>query len=275
MITEVRDLDRARAAELARAGEHDAAVRILDRLGDDPSTLDLLARVHAQRGDLAAAGTAWSAVLAQDPANPSALAGTRLIAEITSGKRRRHPIPRTVVLGSLALATLALAGALISVPRAEEPPVPPAPATHPVAAVPDPRQEQLRSLLTGLASPDVRLEQQDGGVRVVFRQGMFGPDSTDLTAAGRDQLQRWGGLLRGARVRVTVLGHGVVVPGGPTAGGSPTAVARAAAAVEVLAEISGQPATAFVVRSADQAEAPHSSADPAMNRTVSLVVTPS
>ncbi|ANZ41584.1 hypothetical protein BBK82_42185 [Lentzea guizhouensis] len=54
-----RDLDRARAADLARAGRHDDARLILEDLGRDPATLDLLARVHAQRGDLAAAEAAW------------------------------------------------------------------------------------------------------------------------------------------------------------------------------------------------------------------------
>jgi hypothetical protein len=251
IAAQVRGFDRARAAELARAGEHDAAVRILDGLGRDPDTLDLLARVHAQRGDFAAAAEVWSEVLAQEPANPSALAGTKLITAITEGKRRARPLPLAVI-GSTAVVVAALAGVLVAQQTPAPPPLPtaapPSPATQSAAVTPDPREAALRSLMTELAGADVRLEQHDDGVRVVFQRGMFLPDSTELSQEGRGQLERWGRLLRGKEVRVTVLGHGVVVPGGPTTGGSATALARAAAAVEVLADAGEQPATTFAAR---------------------------
>ncbi|KOV87239.1 hypothetical protein [Nocardia sp. NRRL S-836] len=274
--TRVRAFDRARAAELARSGNHAGAVRLLEELGQEHDTLDLLARVHAQRGDLAAAHATWSRVLADDPAHPSALAGTRLITEITEGSRRARPLPVAVVAGAAAVVTAAALAALISLPRHEEPPVAALPArvtTQPVAqtpTAPDPRP----ALVAELTNPDVVLQPHADGVRVVFRHGMFPPDSTELGREGRRQLEQWGRLLRGRNVRVTVYGHGVVVPGSPATGGSATAVERAAAAVEVLTSAGDLPATAFVVRSADQAEAPHVGADPSLNRTVTLVVTP-
>ncbi|ANZ41585.1 hypothetical protein BBK82_42190 [Lentzea guizhouensis] len=123
-----------------------------------------------------------------------------------------------------------------------------------------------------LASPDVRLEPSGTGVRVVFLRGMFLPDSTTLTPDGRRQLESWGQLLRGKDVRVTVLGHGVTTPDGPATGGSTTAVARAAAAAEVLADAAGKPLTAFALRSAEQSDVPHPGGDPALNRTVTLQV---
>ncbi|SDK01001.1 hypothetical protein SAMN04488074_10420 [Lentzea albidocapillata subsp. violacea] len=276
IAAQVRGFDLARAADLARAGEYDAAVRILDDLGRDPDTLDLLARIHAQRGDFAAAATAWSEVLAQEPANPSALAGTKLVTAITEGKRRARPLPLAAA-GSAAVVVAALAGVLVAQQTPAPPPqaaVAPAPATQPVAVTPDPRKAALRSLMTELAGAHVRLEQHDDGVHVVFQQGMFLPDSTELSPEGRGQLERWGSLLRGKEVQVTVFGHGVVVPGGPTTGGSATALARAAAAIEVLGDVGEQPATAFAAQSADQAEAPHAGGDPALNRTVSVLVEP-
>jgi len=79
-------------AELARAGDYDSAVRILATLNSgDPETLDLLAKVHAQRGDLIAAEAAWRRVLARDPADAAAQAGIQLITQINAGKRRRRP----------------------------------------------------------------------------------------------------------------------------------------------------------------------------------------
>lgn len=275
-VSHARDFDRAQAADLARAGDHEAARLILEDLGRDPSTLDLLARVHAQRGDLAAASAAWDEVLAVDPAHASALAGTRLIAAITEGKRRARPVPLAAAGGALAVVTVAVAAVLLSTSapptRSPLPPHPDSPATQQATrqavVTPDP------ALMASLAGPDVRLEPAGTGVRVVFLHGMFLPDSTSLTAAGRRQLEQWGQLLRGKEVRVTVFGHGVTVPGGPVAGGSATAVARAAAAVEVLATAGEQPATAFVLRSAEQSDAPHADADPGLNRTVTLQVDP-
>lgn len=271
MTAAVRDLDRARAAELARSGDHEGALRVLAGLGrTDVSTLDLLARVHAQRGDFASAQAAWSAVLELEPGHRDAIAGITLVTEITEGKRRARPVPVVLVGGVVVVVAVAVL-AVLTWPRQPEPvalPPDPVPVTQSVApAPPDPRS----ALMAALAGPDVRLASVADGVQVVFPRGMFLPDSTSLSADGRQQLERWGQVLRGKNVRVTVLGHGLAVPGGPTSGGSATAVERAAAAVEVLSEASGLPATAFTVRSADQSEAPHTG-DPALNRTVSLVV---
>jgi len=79
--------------------------------------------------------------------------------------------------------------------------------------------------------------------------------------------------LRGKDVRVTVLGHGIAVDGGPQTGGSAIAVARAAAAAQALAQVSGLPLTSFLVTTADQSASPHPG-DQAKNRTVSLLVAP-
>ncbi|MDQ3402537.1 MAG: hypothetical protein M3548_03970, partial [Actinomycetota bacterium] len=58
------ELGLAEAADAARAGDYLAALRVLAQLDqDDPARLDLLARVHAQRGDLDAADETWARLL--------------------------------------------------------------------------------------------------------------------------------------------------------------------------------------------------------------------
>ncbi|MFJ6675790.1 hypothetical protein ACIQMJ_32200 [Actinosynnema sp. NPDC091369] len=114
-------------------------------------------------------------------------------------------------------------------------------------------------------------ERRAGGVLVTFGEGLFAPDSAEPTPRGRQVLERWAAVLAGRDVRVTVLGHTAVVPGGPAAGGSPVALARASAAAQVLAAAGGLPLTAFTLGSADQSDLPHP-ADPDRNRTVTLLV---
>lgn len=272
----LHDVDRARAAELARAGDHAGAVRILGGLDRDPATADLLARVHAQRGDLAAARAVWAEVLAADPDHESALAGTRLITDITTGRRWAHPVPVVPVAGALAVVAAVLAAVLVPPPD-ERPAAAPAPTTQPTttqpivatSVVPD-----TSALMAALAGPEVRLAPLGTGVRVVFLDGLFPPDGTSPTPRGRAVLERWGRALHGRGVRVTVTGHGLVVPGGPVTGGSATALARAVAAAEVLAAAGEQPPAAFTLRSAEQPDLPHPGADPALNRTVTLRVDP-
>ncbi|GAB3894643.1 hypothetical protein GCM10029964_073410 [Kibdelosporangium lantanae] len=197
------ELRRAEAAELARLGDHDQAVAILTTL-DDPDSQDLLARVHAQRGDLAAADAAWRRVLARHPGHPAALAGTQLIAEITAGKRRKRPLP-VLALGAGAAVAVILAGTVVlftlptGTTSAASPPPPPATVTTVVAPSsstppPPPPQEQprLSGLLTSLRGPGAVVSQQDKGVSVVFDDGLFAPNGAQLTAAGRRQLAEWG-----------------------------------------------------------------------------------
>src|SRR5882724_4372382 len=177
-----QELQRSEAAELARAGDYDSAVRILATLNSgDPETLDLLAKVHAQRGDLIAAEAAWRRVLARDPADAAAQAGIQLITQINAGKRRRRPLP-SLALGTAAVVVLAGAVVLTTLPQKQQDPVAIAPppvqvvttvvtADVPVAA--EQPHARLETLTGALAGPGVRLELQDQAVRVVFDDGLF------------------------------------------------------------------------------------------------------
>src|SRR5690606_40161555 len=76
----------AEAAHLARAGRYDEARRALEALGgatsDDVAVLDLLARVHAQQGDLTAADECWARVESLDPEHTGAREGRRRIRAV-------------------------------------------------------------------------------------------------------------------------------------------------------------------------------------------------
>ncbi len=294
------ELALSEAAEYARNGDYDAALRVVAPLdGDSPPTLDLLARVYAQRGDLDAADAAWRRLLAIRPDDPDALAGRRLIAEISAHRRRRRPVP-VLALAGAAVVALLVAGLVLVLPvRVDEPGV----AVRSTRQVQTPEPEgaqrerarrlaaeeamrldeaaslrrQLATLAASLAGPGVGVERRKRDVRVVFHNGLFRPDGNEFTRTGRRDLERWARRLTGKAVAITVVGHGVLVPGGPSKGGSTVAMSRGLAAADVISDISGLPLTAFVATSAEQSASPHTQPGPlgqVRNRTVSLLVAP-
>lgn len=302
-----REVDLAHAAELARLGEHEQAIAMLCGLeaatGPSRDQLDLLARVRAQHGDLDAADATWQRVLAEDEADADALAGRALIAELISGRRKRRLVPVLAMLG----AAVVVAGSVVwfSTSGQTEPPAaqpPTARAESPDAA--DNRQglreaqdriqelesrlaardedrvrtaTELGPLTSRVTGPEVRAGVRGAAIRVVFREGLFLPDSTEPSAAGQQTLIRFGERLTGARLRVGVLGHTLAVPGGANRGGSAVALARAASAAEQLAQASGLPLTSFTVRSADQRQSPFPASDEQgreRSRTVTVFVRP-
>lgn len=289
----VDEIGVAEAAEHARRGDYPAALAALEG-ADSPRALDLLAKVHAQQGELDAADAAWVRVLALVPEDPEAVAGRRLIAQIKAGKRNR-PI---LLWGATAAVVVALlvAGVVLSLPASEQQAVPQATSAQAPAdagsrerldaleAQNAQAQEkdrvlkaELATLAVDLAGPGVRVERRAEDVRVIFDEGLFLPDGNEFTAGGRPTLVEWARKLSGKSVRATVIGHGVLLADGPARGGSTVALSRAAAAAGVLAEGSGLPLTAFAVTSADQSEAPHQVADAAelsRNRTVTVAVAP-
>lgn len=290
----VGELRRAEATELARDGNYEGAVRLLDGLDDDPATWTLLAKIHAQRGDLAGAEQAWRRALAVSPDDPQAREGLAVTTAILEGRKRRRPLPvRAVGAGGAAVVAAVVAAALVvpglvtdTDPTAGPAPVPassklPGPTASTTSTAGTDRQAAERAwsreTAERLAGPGVRVEDRQGEVHVVFEEGLFLPDLARLTAGGRETLTRVARRLTGLDVRVSVVGHGVVVTGGPRTGGSTVALARASEAARILAETARQPMTRFTVRSAEQSDKPHpgnGEADRARNRTVTLLVTP-
>lgn len=80
----IEQLTFARAVSLARSGD-DAAAEILLRPGAElpaaPASLDLMARLRAQRGDYIAAEDLWRRVLKLAPSHAAAIAGIRRIRQ--------------------------------------------------------------------------------------------------------------------------------------------------------------------------------------------------
>lgn len=79
------------------------------------AVLDLRARVHAQRGELAEADRCWAAVQELLPGDAAAAEGRRTIARITAGRRRMRPLvsPGRAVLAAAAVTAVVLAGGAV------------------------------------------------------------------------------------------------------------------------------------------------------------------
>ncbi|WIX81929.1 hypothetical protein QRX50_14775 [Amycolatopsis carbonis] len=286
------ELTLAEAADLARLGDYAAAAELLQRdASDDVTRLDLLARVHAQAGDLEQADAAWARVLELAPESEPALAGRRLIAKIRSGRLRKRPIGRRLAAaGAVVVVVAGVAVIVATLPWSSPEPAPTAaPATTSPAVQAEldrlhasqsqaaeeeqSRQQKLTALAAHLGGDGVQVTT-GSAVTISFDEGLFGPNAISPSADGRRALARWAAVLKGQDVRVTVIGHGIAVPGGPASGGSSTALARAASAARVLATASGLPLTTFAITSADQATPVHEGTNAAANRTVTLEVTP-
>lgn len=144
---------------------------------------------------------------------------------------------------------------------------PPTPSASPVVPEPAAPADRLAAALDALDG--VRASAGPAGVAVTFERGLF-DRSDQVTADGRRLLASVGAVVGPDVDEVTVTGHAVATPGGPSGGGSMVALARALVAARDLAAASDLPITAFRLGSADQAAAPH--ADAGANRTVSLLV---
>ncbi|GAB2603049.1 hypothetical protein GCM10027168_40100 [Streptomyces capparidis] len=305
----------SRAASAARAGDLDLAARILrepDRPGEPGgpgggaagtlALLDLRARVHAQRGELAEADACWARVQALAPDDADAAAGRRTIAEIRSGRLRARPAvrPRRAVVAA-AVAGLLLAGGGAWLASGADTGAEGAQRGAPsgtdrlreelhretrradalqgrldsaetaAAAAAGRRARVLDAVEERLAMPGVFLRRGDASVTVAFGTGLF-PHGTVITREGAALLERIGRGLADMEVTTTVTGHTATVPGSPSSGGSALALARARVAVDHLSREGGPPLTAFTLTSGDQRGAPFP--DAPRNRTVTLLVTP-
>lgn len=301
-----------RAARAARAGRYAEAERLLAGLDGDPAALDLRARIHAQRGELAEADACWAAVQAAltttgDPgpasaatAATAATAARRRIAA-THARRYRPSAGRRWAVGA---AVLTVAGAVVAgvlLPRTEtaEPPAPDPAVARDLAAVRaqearvESKLTELRSQLdeavrtrprapltsADLAGPGVTVTPRDGALHVTFAEGLFGDDVT-LTPSGQATLAALAERLRQAAVTgpLVVTGH---TDDSPLPAGSPWAdrvtlgFARAQRAAEVLAAAGPVPLPSFGLRSTGTANPPYpddSPADRARNNTVTLLI---
>jgi hypothetical protein len=289
----------SRARTAARSGDLDGALRLLQEAGDPVvaghhEVLDLLARVHAQRGELALAAACWRRIQERRPGDRSASAGLARIGRL--GRRgpraalARHRAGTALAAAVCAVAAIT-AGTVVVTDDAGERPGRPAPSQADRAeqlaqrldAELRARQEQERAresarrvdaaatLARELRAPGIDTAVHGDAVEVTFADGLFA-EADRLTPLGADRLAVLGGRLAGRQARVEILGHAATVPGAPTSGGSVLSLWRALIAARELSAASGEPLTAFTTASADQRDAPYATA--ARNRTVTVVITP-
>jgi flagellar motor protein MotB len=297
----------ADAARLARAGYYDSARRALDEFAGRDSTevdaLDLLARVHAQQGDLVAADKAWARVEQLDPDHTGARAGRRRIREIWSARRSR-PGPRT----GAALAALLLVGggaaagwSLAPRPVAADPPR----DGEVLAELADLRgqmtglreeigdlradgtptadtAERLRSVRAALDGPLWTVRPDGAALTLTFREAVFLAGGAEMSDDGRAALadvgRRLGRAGASSDLDVTVVGHTsdtAPVEGGPYADNAAVGLARALAAAEVVANGAALPLSSVDVATSGDVAPPYPNTDAAgrtRNQTVTLTI---
>ncbi|MET9834953.1 tetratricopeptide repeat protein [Streptomyces sp. NPDC006385] len=288
----------SRARTAARCGDLDGALRLLRDAGPDaaghPDVLDLLARVHAQRGEPDQAAECWRGVQERHPRDPAAAAGLARIDRLgRPGPRAalaRHRA-RTALAAAVCAVAAITACTVVLTDGADGQPARPGPSRADRAEQlarrldAERRAEQARereratarrtqaatALAGALRAPGIHPAVHAGSVEVVFTDGIFS-QGAELTPAGADRLAVLGGRLAGRKAGVEIHGHTATVPGAPSSGGSVLSLWRALIAARELSTASGKPLTAFTTASGDQRDAPYASA--ARNRTVTVIVTP-
>jgi flagellar motor protein MotB len=240
----------ADAARLARSGRYEEAHRVLDELGgegsEDPAVLDLLARVHAQQGELAEADACWARVQeiheisassgsGPSPSGPgsaraSARAGRRRIAALQA-RRLGMPTGRRLAVGALLLAVgAAVAGAVVasSSDSSEEPGASASPGgdldalrdqqdrlTEQLGEVEEELGDDDRATQTppeevaaGLDGPGTTVSREADGLLITFDEGLFAAEET-MTPEGEEALSDLGRRLVDAGLNgpLIVTGH--------------------------------------------------------------------
>ncbi|MGH3375760.1 MAG: hypothetical protein ACRDP6_13565 [Actinoallomurus sp.] len=270
-----RELALAQARVLARHGRYAEAEDLLTEARDDaePSValLDLLARVHAQQGQLDEADRCWAEVARLAPDNKEAADGRRRIAGVRTGRRRSGKVALRVAAGVVVVAALALLiDTRVAVGRRPEArtvsvaPTAAAPAAHPSPA------DVLAAM--DLRTPGVHVRRTPGEIAVTFDKGLF-RDGATLSPGGRAVLRALGARLRpyAMRISVDVIGETdqrAVPPGSGYAGNTELGTLRATVVREALRRQAGIPTARFSVSSLGGATRTAGSA--ARSRTASL-----
>lgn len=296
----------ARAADLARRGRYDEATQALDQLGGRASTdvqvLDLLARIHAQRGEMFDADECWALAQKLDGGLPAARDGRRRIAALQARRLR----PRTVrVVGIVVLAGVVVTGAGVVGAVLTRPQPGPDPTT--LAALNNSRatesslahqvgvlngqldqttlrtQQLLNNLAAAFAGDPAFSARVDAGTLVVtFPVGVFSY-GVQLSRPGGAALDDLANRLHrfSTQVSVTVVGHteNTVVSLGSSgyADNVDLGLARARTAAERMSQATGLPLSTFALSSDGMANPPFSNATAAgraQNRTVTVAIRP-
>jgi len=289
-----------RAARLARQGRYPEATALLTELGGptshNPVLLDLLARVHAQQGDLAAADECWTRAIEVGGDLPAARDGRRRIAALRV--ERSRPVSARVVSVAAVAVLLASTGVVGSALLARQPD-----RTDP-ALLADLRESRLaqdnlskqlsniqdrvdqvlapnkatEELRAALADPGWTLRTERDVLTVTFREGLFYGGTSQLSDDGRAALARLAPRLNqtGGDLTITVVGHtdnGTLTPGGRYTDHTKLGLDRALVAAQELSTNSGLPLRSFALTTTGKADQPFPNTTAhgrERNRTVTL-----
>ncbi|MFI0423934.1 OmpA family protein [Spongiactinospora sp. 9N601] len=274
-LTIARELALAQARVLARAGRLDEAAELLEDPGQESgvATLDLLARIHAQRGDLDLADRYWAEAERLAPGRAGIAAGRRRIAALRPASGRR-PRGRPLRAAGAVLAAVAVLALLIDIrfQAAAPPPVATValPASPP-SPVPSPSEVGVLDRMR-LRIPGVRVRRSPGEISVAFQEPLFSR-GTVLTRRGRAVLDRLAARLaaHAGAIEVAVIGHTdrqVMPPGGEYASNTELGLARAVVVREILRAGARIPTAGFALSSMGGTMPPFRG--DARNRTVTL-----
>jgi flagellar motor protein MotB len=292
------ELAVARAAELARSGDHAGALAALTATPGPPTVgrLDLTARIHAQLGAYDTADSTWHRAAQLGGEGAFQAERDRVAAERSRRSRRgsggRLWPPLTALLAVALAVTLTVlvvrspagqdeATALADI-RAQQ-----ADIVRSLGELeanqqvrPPSAQEDLIPVRADLSSPpglDVRA--LPGTLVVAFPDSPFGGAGAQLSPGGDAALGELGRRLapHTGRIAVRVVGHTDEVlprPGGRFADNESLALARALAAARLLADATGQPLESIAVAAAGTDRAPFPNASAQANRTITIEIVP-
>ncbi|MGC7096792.1 OmpA family protein [Amycolatopsis lurida] len=289
----------AHATLLARNGEYAEAERVLGELGGrdstDPAVLDLLARIHAQRGELLDADQCWALALRLDADHLPARDGRKRIKALATRRPRPGRVVLVVALAAVAAGGAGVAGGLIG------------DRSGALVAELDKIQDGQRAQADRLDDLGGRLDQTTSrprravddfaaalaghpalvartdaeAITVTFPTGVFraGTRLSDSGSAALADLVRLLGPAA-ANVTITVVGHtedARVSGGSGYTTNAELGLARAMTAAERMSEVSGLPPATFALSSSGAANPPFPNTTAEgreRNRTVTVVVRP-
>jgi flagellar motor protein MotB len=292
------ELAVARAAELARSGDHAGALAALTATPGPPTVgrLDLTARIHAQLGAYDTADSTWHRAAQLGGEGAFQAERDRVAAERSRRSRRgsggRLWPPLTALLAVALAVTLTVlvvrspagqdeATALADI-RAQQ-----ADIVRSLGELeanqqvrPPSAREDLIPVQADLSSPpglDVRA--LPGKLVVAFPDSPFGGAGAQLSPGGDAALGELGRRLapHTGRIAVRVVGHTDEVlprPGGRFADNESLALARALAAARRLADAIGRPLESIAVAAAGADRAPFPNASAQANRTITIEIVP-
>ncbi|AXB41546.1 OmpA family protein [Amycolatopsis albispora] len=289
----------AHAALLARNGEYAEAERVLRELGGrdstDPAVLDLLARIHAQRGELLEADQCWALALRLDADHLPAREGRKRIAALATRRPRPGRVVLVVALAAVAVGGAGVAGGLVvdrsgalgaELDEIQDGQRAQAERIDDLGGRLDQTTSGPRQAVDGVAAalaghPALTTRTDAGALTVTFSTGVFRA-GTRLSDSGSSALAELARRLgpAAANVTITVVGHtedAQVSGGSGYTTNAELGLARAMTAAERMSEASGLPLATFAVSSSGAASPPFpntTAEDRARNRTVTVVVRP-